>query len=82
MPYIPQDERNRFDYDITNLAPQNAGQLNYIITQLCRNYIKNLGENYQHYNDILGALEGCKLELYRRSVAEYEDKKIDSNGDL
>lgn len=82
MPYIPQDERNRFDYDITHLAPQSAGQLNYIITQLCRNYIKNFGENYQHYNDILGALEGCKLELYRRSVANYEDKKIDSNGDL
>lgn len=58
-----------------------AGQLNYQLTTLCQDYLyKN--ESYQSYNDILGALEGCKLELYRRKIANYEDKKIEENGDV
>jgi hypothetical protein len=40
------------------------------------------GENYQHFNDVLGALEGAKLELYRRRIAPYEDTKIVENGDV
>jgi hypothetical protein len=33
-------------------------------------------------NDIIGALEACKLEFYRRLVSHYEDIKIRSNGDV
>lgn len=32
--------------------------------------------------DILGVLEGAKLELYRRKIALYEDIKIKENGDV
>jgi len=31
---------------------------------------------------VIGALEACKLEFYRRAVVPYEDKKIKENGDV
>ena len=31
---------------------------------------------------MIGALESAKLELYRRSIALYEDTKIKENGDV
>lgn len=49
---------------------------------MIRDYIKTKGESYQTYNDIMGALEGAKLELYRRKIGIYEDKKIEENGDV
>jgi hypothetical protein len=39
-------------------------------------------KDYQAINDCLGALEGAKLELYRRVAAPYEDRKIQENGDV
>jgi hypothetical protein len=38
--------------------------------------------NYQRLNDALGALEGAKLEFYRRVVVPYEDWKMTENGDV
>jgi len=42
----------------------------------------NQGPSYQTINDIIGALEGAKMEFYRRVVVPYEDKKIKDNGDV
>jgi hypothetical protein len=88
MPYISPEDREKFtkhevDY-IEAIAEliENCGELNYVITRLCHEYIKNRSEKYQHYNDIMGALEGAKLELYRRKISPYEDSKIESNGDV
>lgn len=64
------------------VAPETPGELNYAFTQLFHAYLGFTGESYQAYNDILGALEGAKLELYRRRIAHYEDKKIQENGDV
>lgn len=80
MPYINQERR-------TDLANEDdvmthAGELNYLLTQLCVTYLRLKGERYQTYNDIIGALESCKLELYRRKIAPYEDKKRDENGEV
>lgn len=79
MPYIPRKSRS----DVQNFGPCNAGELNYLITQICLKYI-NGGEqlHYQDLNDVIGALEGAKLEFYRRLVAPYEDTKIKENGDV
>jgi len=83
MPYIKPTER--VDLDTTTefaaSAPINAGQLQYVIALLITQY---LGKNYryQDLNDVLGALEGAKLEFYRRVVAPYEDTKIAENGDV
>jgi hypothetical protein len=77
MPYIKQEERvGRVTYAET------AGQLNYVFTQVITEYLDNNGKSYQTINDIVGALECCKLELYRRIVAPYEDTKIKENGDV
>jgi hypothetical protein len=49
--------------------------------------IKNVLEtnqrmNYKNINAAIGVLECCKQELYRKTAAPYEDKKISINGDL
>ena len=59
-----------------------AGEMNYVITMLVRTYIERHGLCYQTLNDVVGALEGCKFELYRRVLAPYEDLKIKENGDV
>lgn len=80
MPYITEDRRNALDHHQRH--PNCAGELNYMFCMLASNYFKEHGANYQAYNDVIGALEGAKLELYRRRVAPYEDAARDRNGDL
>lgn len=80
MPYIKHTVRRLIDKLWT--IPENAGELNYLLTKHCIDYINTHGESYQTYNDIIGALEGCKMEIYRRKVADYEDVKIKENGDV
>ncbi len=80
MPYIQQKERDVLDYATDQ--PQTAGELNYMFTQLAIDYVRRKGRNYQYYNDVMGALEGCKQEFYRRAVSKYEDEKIKANGDV
>ena len=63
-------------------TPKNAGELNYLITTNLITYMYEKGESYQTYNDIIGALEGVKLELYARKIRPYEDEKIKDNGDV
>lgn len=82
MPYIKNEDRTKFHEGFDNIWPSSAGELNYVFTSIINNYISLKKENYQTYNDIMGALEGCKLELYRRKIASYEDTKIESNGDV
>lgn len=80
MPYIKEADRE--DIDNAVREPANAGEFNYVLTLLCQEYFDNNGGRYQQINDIIGALEGCKLEFYRRVVAPYEDVKIKENGDV
>lgn len=80
MPYIKK--KRRAEIYVGDEIPENAGELNYFITMNLIRYMSNKPENYQTYNDILGALEGAKQELYRRKIAPYEDLKIKENGDV
>lgn len=92
MPYIVQDKRNIIDPAIDKLLdafrqiesddPDNnfEGTVNYAITSLLvRAYTKT---SYRDINDVIGALECCKLEFYRRCAAAYEDQKAFDNGDV
>lgn len=81
MPYIDRESRTMLA-DMNSYAAETAGELNYVISILCFEYFQAMGGRYQHINDILGALEGAKLEFYRRIAAPYEDKKIAENGDV
>lgn len=82
MPYIKQIDRQRLAFRDT-LHPENAGELNYCITSLIAQYLKDKGAtSYQSINDILGALDGATQEFYRRIVAPYENKKLWDNDDV
>jgi len=78
MPYIKKERRSHLAlYDSITV-----GELNYTVTKICSRYLKDRGESYQTYNDIIGVLECAKLEMYRRKVAHYEDKRKKENGDV
>ena len=79
MPYIPEDRRRKLE---SGFLPENAGELNYMFSDIIVRYLHHKGLRYQQINDIVGALEGAKLELYRRVAGPYEDKAIDKNGDI
>lgn len=80
MPYVTKEERELLLRDL--IGAESAGQLNYLFTSEIQSYIQTKGLSYQTLNDIIGALEGAKLELYRRVAANYEDRKRNENGDV
>ena len=85
MPYINNDKREQIDPLVTELCEilANMGDLNYTITRLCDAYLTTeAGIRYSRLNDLVGALECAKLELYRRVAAPYEDIKAKENGCL
>lgn len=80
MPYIKQERR---DAILAGAKPQDAGELNFAITVLVDNYLRDKGGiKYSHLNEVIGAMDCAKLELYRRVAAPYEDQKIEENGDV
>lgn len=79
MPYIKQEDRYRLCLIGNSTTP---GELNYEITQLILGYFGRNGSKYQQINDVLGALEGAKLEFYRRIAVPYENNKWAENGDV
>ena len=93
MPYIPADDRIRYDAMVSVLSERvkgfvseegksPAGQLNYIITKLILEVYGDRLPNYTDFNEITGILECAKLEMYRHHVGPYEGAKIKENGDV
>jgi hypothetical protein len=82
MPYLKPNDRKKVAY----CGPMTPGELNYAITLLIRDYAHGpafeSALSYQRINDVLGALEGAKLEFYRKVAAKYEDKKCEENGEV
>lgn len=97
MPYIKHEDREVFDKIIDELvtiikdkykndslngyALTLPGYLNYIITKLLKNVYREKMQ-YHSFNEIVGILECCKLEIYRHIIGRYEDSKISQNGDV
>jgi hypothetical protein len=79
MPYLTSDEKDRL---LDHMYPETAGELNFLITTMCRRYFSKSKRNYEAINTVLGALECAKQEYYRRIVVPYENSKINSNGDV
>ena len=91
MPYINDEDKAyllHLTSEIHKSKINSPGELNFLITKLCKHYLSQKSSSsaykarYQDYNDVLGALEGSKLELYRRLIVPYEDTKIKENGDV
>ena len=80
MPYISR--MRRADIDAGDSDIESAGELNYRITCRLLDYIQYHKLSYQTINDVLGALEGCKQEFYRRVAVPYEESKKRENGDV
>lgn len=78
MPYIKKYRRIHLEVH----PPITAGELNYKITEAIKSYLSGFEECYEAYNSAIGALECAKLELYRRKIAPYENKKMEENGDV
>lgn len=90
MPYIKPAKRGSLDEKIDPLidvlrqayyndAEDLDGCLNYTLTRLFHALYPT---KYFHLNRAIGVVECVKLELYRRVMSPYEDKKIIENGDV
>lgn len=79
MPYLESQFKTSID---NGNVPTTPGELNYALTRLVIAYLNYKGLKYVNLNDVVGALECAKLEVYRRVAGPYEDKKIQSNGDV
>lgn len=83
MPYIIASRRE--DLMSGNADPMTPGELNYVITELIQDYLWMKNDEsrigYADLNEVIGVLESCKLEFYRRLCAMYEDSKMAENGD-
>jgi hypothetical protein len=79
MPYIKQEQRKEL---AEGRMPRDPGELNYQITRMLLDYLKNKGESYGVFNEIMGVLTCASEEFYRRWVIPYEEKKIRENGDV
>ena len=89
MPYIPtQDRIKLLDnglQELLNFLQERGisnGELNYLFTILGYEYIHVHGLSYNTGSDVIKALECAKLEFYRKTLAPYEDQKIEQNGDV
>ena len=78
MPYIKQEKRPMAEVAVAC----DSGTLNYQLSMKCLDYMEEHGKGYDVFNDIIGALESCKLEFYRRIIVPYENEKIEENGDV
>jgi hypothetical protein len=87
MPYIQLGDKLTYEESLQDLNFEinkkcTPGDLNYLLTRICLMYIQHRGKNYTHLNDVVGVLECCKQELYRRIISKYEDEKRDLNGEV
>ena len=88
MPYIKIEDRLKYNQVLDEIKQiickisedKLAGELNYLITEIT--HIATENANYRRFNEVIGVMESAKLELYRRKIAPYEDKKISENGDV
>ena len=84
MPYIKPTDRDRLDCHIYHLGSEieTVGELNYAVTRLALCLLKRLGLNYSNISNIVGTLALVPVEIGRRLVSRYEDKKIAESGDV
>jgi len=90
MPYISKVDREKYDHAISVIVAilselgdhQVGGHLNYILYSIVKRYLDNKGIKYHRINCLLGSIECCKQEIYRRLAVPYEEIKIKTEGDI
>ncbi len=85
MPYLKTQQKEYFGDILKALNHSHisdGGELNFVLTEVVKQYLLTHPKKYDTFNTVVGSLESCKLELYRRLIAPYESEKIASNGDV
>ena len=92
MPYIKRELREKvepefkiFKEKINKIIKTDptirAGLMNYLFTSMLDNCYGPLeNARYNDYNEIMGMLECCKMEFYRKAIIPYENWKERENG--
>jgi len=84
-PYIKKEDRPDIEdiVDVYAYKLKCDGHLNFFICKLFLKLMRiNGGIRYNKAKEFIGELEMAKLEISRRWIADYEDKKKEENGDL
>lgn len=86
MPYIDEKDRDFYEDELGRLRSAcisgntTVGDINYIITSLIHEWIKEHKLCYESINAMIGVLACAQAELYRQIAAPYEDQKKKENG--
>jgi len=82
MPYIKQERRPDCDIVVKVMKEMKVvanGDLNYILYKFCKESVE---PSYNNYKNFIGELHECAHEIRRRILSEYENEKIQSQGDV
>jgi hypothetical protein len=86
MPYVaPEPDREEIDPHLTEelfRSIGSVGDLNYVITRLALRLLICQGVSYGNIAGIVGTLNLVPDEMKRRFIGDYEDMKIEENGDV
>ena len=78
VPYIKENRRQI----VYEEGAATVGELTYLFCKEIKYYLHVRGESYQVFAEVLGALEGTKLDFIERKVKDYEQRKRAENGDI
>ena len=88
MPYIKQEDRNKYEPELHKLTDSilnnlpSKGELTYLLYVISLNYIKKHGKSYTNISSAISCLIDAAEELRRKELSPYEDQKIKENGDI
>lgn len=88
MPYIKPEDRVPYDkpleriVDLLEASEYHPGHMNFVVSYLVNALLGEEGMSYSHGCKWVGTLECAKLEIYRKLMVKYEDKKCNENGEV
>ncbi len=88
MPYIKQEDRLLFEpflndlFGCFNEKDFTPGDLNYLMTRLCHEFLVKNEMSYTNCNAVMGVFSSAANEFYRKVVVDYENDKAEKNGDV
>jgi hypothetical protein len=86
MPYISQNDRNKYDLIIRAIKSSNGietkGDLEYLIFVLMKKFMSTREFRYSTLHDCVYAIQHCSDEYRRRYLDKREDDARKINGDV
>lgn len=81
MPYVKSEVRHKIGLSLLHV-PADVGELTYCFAAIINEYIKRKGLKYQTIAEVVGALEGAKLDFNNCTIQIYESCKAMMNGEV